>query len=84
MVFDATGSEVVAHRYQVAEAAAQPVELPHDQRVAVFQFFRQRSRAGRFVVAPDKASSLKMVSHPAFVSAASYRAGVWLSVDTRA
>ena len=29
-------------------------------------FLRQRCRAGRLVVAPDKPSSLKMVLHPAF------------------
>jgi hypothetical protein len=51
---NATGAEVVEHRYQVAQTAAKPVELPHNQRVAVFQpLFRQRRRAGRFVVAPD-------------------------------
>jgi hypothetical protein len=33
MEFHAEGWEVVLHRYQVAQAAAQPVELPHDQRV---------------------------------------------------
>jgi hypothetical protein len=38
MEFHATGAEIVEHRYQVAEAAAQPVELPHCERVAVFQF----------------------------------------------
>ena len=47
-------------------------------------FFKHRSRAGRFVVAPDNPSSLKMVLHPAFFSAASCRAGVWSSVETRA
>jgi hypothetical protein len=34
-------------------------------------FLRQRSRAGRFVVAPDSPSSLKTVWHPAFFNAAS-------------
>jgi hypothetical protein len=33
MEFHATGAEVVQHHYQVAQAAAQPVEHPHDQRV---------------------------------------------------
>jgi hypothetical protein len=37
MEFHATGAEVVEHRYEVAQAAAQPVELPHDQCVAVLQ-----------------------------------------------
>jgi hypothetical protein len=37
MEFHATGAEVVEHRYQVSQTAAQPVELPHDERVTVFQ-----------------------------------------------
>ena len=58
--------------------------VPHSERVAVLQFlFKQRSRAGRFVVAPDKPSSLKMVLHPALSNAASCRAGVSSSVETR-
>jgi hypothetical protein len=32
--------QVVEHGYQVAQAAAQPVELPHGERVAVFQFLQ--------------------------------------------
>jgi hypothetical protein len=78
--FHARGAEVIQHRYQVAKAAAQSVEFPYDQRVAVFEFLQT---AGRFVVAPDKPSSLKMVLHPAFLRAASCRAGLWSSVDTR-
>jgi|ERR1700677_4537309 hypothetical protein len=31
---DTTGAEVVAHRYQIAQAAAHPVKLAHNQRVA--------------------------------------------------
>jgi hypothetical protein len=38
---------------------------------------RQRSRAGRFVVAPDKPSSLKTVLHPARFKAASCKAVLW-------
>jgi hypothetical protein len=34
-------------------------------------------RAGRSVVAPDRPSSLNTVLHPAFLKAASCRAGVW-------
>jgi len=37
-------------------------------------FFRQRRRAGRFVVAPESPSPLKTVWHPAFFSAASCKA----------
>jgi len=33
MEFHATGAEVIQHRYQIAQAPAQPVELPHNQRV---------------------------------------------------
>jgi hypothetical protein len=44
-------------------------------------FFRQRCKAGRLVVAPDKPSSLKMVLQPAFFSAASCRAGVVVRRD---
>jgi hypothetical protein len=86
MEFHATGAEVVEHRYQVAQAPAQPVELPNDQSVAVFQLLQAaaQGRAGRWVVAPDSPSSLKTVLHPAFFSAASCRAGFWSSVDTRA
>ena len=46
MEFNTTGAEVVEHRYQIAKAAAQPVELPHDERVAVFQFL-QAAEKGR-------------------------------------
>jgi len=42
-------------------------------------FFRQRRRAGCFVVAPDKPSPLKTVWHLAFFSAASCEAGFWWS-----
>ena len=35
----AEGGEVVEHLYQVAETAAQPVELPQDERVAVLPLF---------------------------------------------
>jgi hypothetical protein len=38
MEFQATGTEVIEHRYQVAQTTARPVELPDTQRVAVFQF----------------------------------------------
>jgi hypothetical protein len=34
MEFHATGAEIIQHRYQVAQAAAQPVELPHNQLVS--------------------------------------------------
>jgi hypothetical protein len=39
--------EVVEHRYQIAETAAQPVELQHNERVAVFQLLEaaQKGRA---------------------------------------
>jgi predicted ATP-dependent Lon-type protease len=47
-------------------------------------FFKQRSRAGRLVVAPDRPSSLNTVLHPAFFNAASCSAGFWSSVETRA
>ena len=47
-------------------------------------FFKQRSKAGRLIVGPDRPSSLKTVLHPAFCRAASCRAGVWSSVETRA
>jgi hypothetical protein len=47
-------------------------------------FFKHRSSAGRLAVTPDSPSSLKMVLHPAFFNAASCRAGVWSSVETRA
>ena len=40
MKFHATGAEVLEHRYQVAQTAAQPVELPNDERIAVFQFLQ--------------------------------------------
>ena len=33
MEFHTTGAEIIEHRNQIAQAAAQPVELPHDQRV---------------------------------------------------
>jgi hypothetical protein len=39
-------SGVVEDRYQVAQAAPQAVEFPHDQRVTVFQFL-QASEMGR-------------------------------------
>ena len=42
---------------------------------------RQRSRAGRLVVAPDKPSSLKSVLHPARFKAANCKAALWSSVD---
>src|SRR5712691_928172 len=38
-------------------------------------FFKQRSRAGRLVVAPETPSSLNTVLHPAFFKVASCRAG---------
>jgi hypothetical protein len=40
MELHATRAEVVEHRYPVAKAAAQPVELPDHKRVAVFQFLQ--------------------------------------------
>jgi hypothetical protein len=43
-----------------------------------------RAGQGRCVVAPDRPSSLNIGLHPAFFKAASCRAGVWSSVDTRA
>ena len=39
MKLDAALLQVVEHRYQVAQAAAQSVELPHYERVAFFQRF---------------------------------------------
>jgi hypothetical protein len=77
MEFHATAAEVIEHRYQIAQAAAQPVELPHDKRVAVFELLQTAEGAGRFVVAPDNPSSLKTVLHPAFFSAANCKAGFW-------
>ena len=49
MEFHATGAKVVEHRYQVAQAAAQPVGLPHNERIAVFQSLRatEKGRALR-------------------------------------
>jgi hypothetical protein len=49
MEFHPTGAEIVEHRYQVTKAAAQPVELPHDEGVAVFQFLKaaEKGRALR-------------------------------------
>jgi hypothetical protein len=43
------GPEIVEHRNQVAPATAQPVQLPHNQRVAVFQLLQApaKSRALR-------------------------------------
>jgi hypothetical protein len=46
MGFHATGAEVVQHRYQVAQAAAQPVELLHDQRVADAKGSKATKRGG--------------------------------------
>jgi len=40
MDLDAGGAEIVEHRYQVAQTTAQPVELPYNERVAVFQLFQ--------------------------------------------
>jgi hypothetical protein len=46
---------------------------------------RQRSRAGLSVVAPDtNPHPLKSVLHPARFKAASCKAALWSSVDTRA
>jgi hypothetical protein len=44
--FYATGAEIIEHRYQVAQAAAQPVELPNNQRVAVFQLLEATEQGG--------------------------------------
>ena len=54
---DAALLQVVEHRYQVSQAAAQSVELPHYERVAFLQGFEateqgmalDASRAGEFV-----------------------------------
>jgi hypothetical protein len=46
MKFHATGPKVVEHCYQVTEAAAQPVELPHNERGAVFQFLQATEQGG--------------------------------------
>ena len=46
MKFHATGAEGVEHGYQVAQAAAQPVELPHNERVAVLELL-QAAEQGR-------------------------------------
>jgi len=35
--FHSAIAQAVEHRYQVAQAAAQPVELPHNERVAALQ-----------------------------------------------
>jgi hypothetical protein len=37
MEFHATCAEVVEHRYQVAQTAARPAELPNYESVAVFE-----------------------------------------------
>ena len=44
--FHASLFQVVEHGYQVAQAAALAVELPHDDRVAVFEFL-QTAEQGR-------------------------------------
>src|SRR5450631_810074 len=63
---DAALLQVVEHRYQVAQAAAQPVELPHYERVAFLQGFEateqgralDAGRAGEFVFKKFGASGL--------------------------
>src|SRR5664279_3244719 len=63
---DAALLQVVEHRYQVAQAAAQPVELPHYERVAFLQRFEateqgralDANRAGEFVFKKFGASGL--------------------------
>jgi hypothetical protein len=57
---------------------------PTSNRARARIALRQRSRAGRFVVAPDKPWSLKNVLHPARFKPASCKAVLWSSVDTRA
>jgi hypothetical protein len=44
--FHASGAQVIGHRYRVAQAAAQPVELPHNERAAGFQSL-QTAEQGR-------------------------------------
>jgi hypothetical protein len=68
----------------IGQAGVRPDKLQDNLRVAGLQGFRQRVRAGRFVVAPDTPSSLNTVLHPAFFKAASCKAGFWSSVLTRA
>jgi len=49
-----------------------------------WNFFTHRRSEGRLIVAPEIRSPLNSVLHPAFFSAARYKAGFWPSVETRA
>jgi len=51
---------LIEHGYQVAQTAAQPVELPGISVSPARSVLRQRARAGRLVVAPDSPLSSKM------------------------
>ena len=67
---DALAGEVVQDVEEVAHAAAQPVELPHNERIAGLEVLQTLRRAGRVMVAPLLPWSVKMQSsrQPAFFS----------------
>ncbi len=78
--------EVIEHGNKVAQAAGQPVKFPDNETMSVSpscNALRQRSRAGRLVVAPVR-STLKTFWHFARFKAASCKAGFCSSVETRA
>ena len=70
MEFHTTGAEIVEHRYQVAQTPAQPSSFQTINVSPCSSFLKQRSRAGRFAVAPDIPSSLNTIWHLAFFNAA--------------
>jgi hypothetical protein len=84
MEFHATGAEVVEHRYQVAQTAAQPVELPHNKGVAVFQPL-QAAEQGRALRRGSRYSLiLEDGFAPGLLQRGELQRGFWSSVETRA
>jgi hypothetical protein len=75
MEFHAACAEVVEHRNRVAQAAAQPVEFPHDRRVTGPERLQATREGRRFTLALDNPLSSKMLKHRARLGAASLQRG---------
>jgi hypothetical protein len=65
------------------QGTAEPVQLPHDQRVSVAGNQWLQPGPLRESTAP-LATSRKIFSHPAFWRASSCKSGFWSAVETRA
>ena len=84
---DAAFREVADRVDEVAEIAAEPVELPYDQRVITAQRFQAGIETGPLVEPTRRGVLIDMLgSTPAATSASRWRSWTWLpsALDTRA